>query len=59
MGQADYTSQEKPSRFVVGCDTLKEGECVTDTIGRSRRKLGWIQKRVDGDDLLQQRGHDT
>lgn len=41
------------------CHTLEEGESVTNSVRSRRGKLRRVEKRVDGDDLLDQRSHDA
>ena len=41
------------------CHTLEESEGVADPVGGSRGELRRVEKRVDGDDLLDKGGHDA
>lgn len=41
------------------CYTLEQGKCVTNPVRGCGSKLRRVEKRVDGDDLLDQGGHDT
>ena len=43
----------------MGSDALQQGQCITHTIRGGRRELGRVQERIDGDDFLDERGHDS
>lgn len=51
--------EEQGAGLVVRCHTLEEGEGVADAVGGSRGELGRVEQGVDGNDLLDERGHDT
>lgn len=40
-------------------NTLEQSQCVADTIRSSCSELGGVQQWVNGDDLLEQGGHDA
>jgi len=40
-------------------DTLKKRKSVAHTVRSGSGQLRRVEQRVDGDDLLEERGHDT
>lgn len=41
------------------CHTLEEGESITNPVGGSRGELGGVEESIDGNYLLNKRGHDA
>lgn len=54
-----HTIEEQGTRVVVRRNALEKSERVANAVRRSRGKLRRVEKRVDGDDFLKQRGHDA
>lgn len=53
------TVEEQGASVVVRCHALQECQGVADAIGGGRGELGGIEESVDGNDFLQERGHDA
>lgn len=51
------TVEEKSSCLIVRRDTLKQCQCIADTVGGSGGELRWVEESIDGYNLLQQGGH--
>lgn len=46
------TVQEESACLVVRCNALQESQSIADTIRGGSRELGWVEKSVNGYDLL-------
>lgn len=57
--EREHTAQEEAASLGVRGDTLKKCKSIANTIRSCSGQLRRIEERVDRDDLLQQRGHDT
>lgn len=53
------TTQEEAPCLGVGGNALQKRKSVANTVGRGGSQLRGVEERVDGDNLLKQRGHDT
>jgi hypothetical protein len=53
------TVQEQSPCVIVGGHTLQQSQGIADPVGGGRCQLRRIQKRVHGNDLLQQSSHDS
>jgi hypothetical protein len=54
-----HTTEEEAACLGVRRDALEQRESIADPVGSCGRQLRGIEKRVDGDDLLEQRRHNT
>lgn len=54
-----HTIEEQCAGLVVGGHALEKGQSITDPVGSSGSELGGVEEGVDGDDLLDERGHDA
>lgn len=55
----ELTIQEQRSRLIVRRNTLQERQRIAYSVRGCSGQLGWIQERVDRDDLLEQGRHHT
>jgi len=54
-----HTIKEQSTSLIMGCNALQKSKRIADSVGSRRRELRWVEKCIDRNDLLQQRGHDA
>ena len=54
-----HTVEEQCTSLVVGGHALQKGKSIADPIGGRGGELRGIEEGVDGDDLLDEGGHDA
>lgn len=57
--EGDMGREEERASVVVGGDALEEGEGVANSVRGVRGEGGWGEEGVDGNDFLEESGHDA